>query len=81
MAQRAGLSQTMVSRVWRAFGLQPHRQETFKLSSDPAFVDKVQDVVGLYMAPPDRALVLCVAESEPANATGSRAQASADPSR
>jgi len=62
MAQRAGLSQTMVSRVWRAFGLQPHRPETFKLSSDPAFVDKVRDVVGLYMSPPDRALVLCVDE-------------------
>lgn len=62
MAKRAGLSQTMVSRVWRAFGLQPHRQETFKLSSDPAFVDKVRDVVGLYMSPPDRALVLCVDE-------------------
>ncbi len=81
MARRAGLSQTMVSRVGRAFGLAPHRHETFKLSSDPAFVDKVRDVVGLYMAPPNRALVLCVDESEPANATGSRAQASADPSR
>jgi transposase len=62
MAQRAGLSQTMVSRVWRAFGLQPHRAETFKLSTDPAFVDKVRDVVGLYMSPPDHALVLCVDE-------------------
>ena len=62
MARRAGMSQTMVSRVWRAFGLAPHRHETFKLSSDPAFVDKVRDVVGLYMAPPDRALVLCVDE-------------------
>jgi hypothetical protein len=48
--------------VWRAFGLQPHRQETFKRSSDPAFVDKVRDVVGLYLRPPDRALVLCVDE-------------------
>jgi transposase len=62
MAARAGMSQTMISRVWRAFGLQPHRQETFKLSSDPAFVDKVRDVVGLYLRPPDRALVLCVDE-------------------
>jgi transposase len=62
MAQRAGMSQTMVSRIWRAFGLQPHRAETFKLSSDPAFVDKVRDVVGLYMSPPDRALVLCLDE-------------------
>ena len=62
MAARAGLSQTMVSRVWRAFGLQPHRAETFKLSSDPAFVDKVRDVVGLHLRPPDRALVLGVDE-------------------
>ena len=62
MAQQAGMSQTMVWRVWRAFGLQPHRRETFKLSSDPAFVDKVRDVVGLSMAPPARALVLCVDE-------------------
>jgi transposase len=62
MATRAGMSQTMVSRVWRAFGLQPHRSETFKLSSDPAFVDKVRDVVGLYVSPPDRALVLCMDE-------------------
>jgi transposase len=62
MARRVGMSQTMVSRVWRAFGLAPHRAETFKLSADPAFVDKVRDVVGLYMSPPDRALVLCVDE-------------------
>jgi transposase len=62
MAKRVGMSQTMVSRVWRAFGLQPHRAETFKLSSDPAFIDKVRDVVGLYMSPPDRALVLGVDE-------------------
>ncbi len=62
MAKQAGMSQTRVSRVWRAFGLQPHRQETFKLSSDPAFVDKVRDVVGLYISPPDRGLVLCVDE-------------------
>jgi transposase len=62
MAKQVGMSQTMVSRVWRAFGLQPHRAETFKLSRDPAFVDKVRDVVGLYMNPPDRALVLCVDE-------------------
>jgi transposase len=62
MARRAGMSQTAVSRIWRAFGLRPHRAETFKLSSDPAFVDKVRDIVGLYLAPPDRALVLCVDE-------------------
>jgi len=62
MAKRSGLSQTAVSRIWRAFGLQPHRAETFKLSSDPAFVAKVRDVVGLDLDPPDRALVLCVDE-------------------
>ena len=62
MAHRAGMSQTAVSRIWRAFGLRPHRVETFKLSSDPAFVEKVRDVVGLYMAPPDRTLVLCMDE-------------------
>jgi transposase len=62
MARRAGMSQTAVSRIWRAFGLRPHRAETFKLSSDPAFVEKVRDVVGLYLAPPERALVLCVDE-------------------
>jgi transposase len=62
MARRAGMSQTAVSRIWRAFGLRPHRAETFKLSSDPAFVEKVRDIVGLYLSPPDRALVLCVDE-------------------
>jgi len=62
MARETGLSQTAVSRIWRAFGLQPHRQETFKLSTDPLFVDKVRDVVGLYLAPPTKALVLCVDE-------------------
>ena len=51
-----------MSRIWRAFGLQPHRQETFKLSTDPQFVDKVRDIVGLYLEPPTRALVLCVDE-------------------
>ncbi len=62
IAMRAGMSQTAVRRIWRAFGLRPHRVETFKLSTDPAFVDKVDDVVGLYLNPPDRALVLCVDE-------------------
>jgi transposase len=62
MARRAGMSQTAVSRIWRAFGLRPHRAETFKLSSDPAFVAKVRDIVGLHLAPPERALVLCVDE-------------------
>ncbi len=62
MAKRAGLSQTAVSRIWRAFALQPHRVETFKLSKDPLFIDKVRDIVGLYLNPPDKALVLCVDE-------------------
>ncbi len=62
MARASGLSVSTVQRVWRAFGLAPHRQEVFKLSTDPDFVAKVRDVVGLYMAPPDRALVLCVDE-------------------
>jgi transposase len=62
MAAELGLSQTAVSRIWRAFGLQPHRAETFKLSRDPQFVAKVRDVVGLYLDPPERAAVLCVDE-------------------
>ena len=62
MAQETGLSHTTVRRIWSAFGLQPHRSETFKLSSDLLFVEKVRDIVGLYLSPPDRALVLCVDE-------------------
>jgi transposase len=62
MAKAARLNQTAVTRIWRAFGLQPHRQETFKLSTDPLFIDKVRDIVGLYLAPPARAVVLCVDE-------------------
>lgn len=62
MASASGLSQSTISRIWRAFGLQPHRTETFKLSTDPLFVEKVRDIVGLYMNPPERALVLCVDE-------------------
>lgn len=62
MARASGLSQTAISQIWRAFALQPHRSETFKLSRDPLFIDKVRDIVGLYMNPPDRALVLCVDE-------------------
>ncbi|MFI5613928.1 IS630 family transposase [Amycolatopsis sp. NPDC051903] len=62
MASATGLSQTAVSRIWRAFGLKPHAIETWKLSTDPQFVDKVRDVVGLYMAPPENALVLVVDE-------------------
>jgi transposase len=62
MAAQVGLSQTAVSRIWRAFGLQPHRVDSWKLSKDPLFIDKVRDVVGLYLAPPERAVVLCVDE-------------------
>ncbi len=62
MDRTTGLSATTVGRVWRAFGLRPHRAETFKLSTDPLFAEKVRDIVGLYLAPPDRALVLCVDE-------------------
>src|SRR5262245_13757860 len=62
MAARCGLSQSTVSRIWRAFELRPHRVETFKLSKDPLFIEKVRDIVGLYLNPPDKALVLCVDE-------------------
>uniref|UniRef100_UPI0007861FC6 IS630 family transposase n=1 Tax=Herbidospora sakaeratensis TaxID=564415 RepID=UPI0007861FC6 len=62
LAAQVGLSQTAVSRIWRAFGLQPHRREAWKLSKDPQFIDKVRDVVGLYLDPPERAVVLCVDE-------------------
>lgn len=60
MAQACTLSQSAVSRIWRAFALQPHRTETFKLSTDPLFIEKVRDIVGLYLHPPERAVVLCV---------------------
>ena len=62
MAAVTGFSHTTIRRMWNAFGLQPHRAETFKLSSDPLFVDKVRDIVGLYLSPPTHALVLCVDE-------------------
>ncbi|MCH0557317.1 IS630 family transposase [Streptomyces sp. MUM 16J] len=62
MAKQSGLSQSTVSRIWRTFGLKPHQVDTFKLSKDPQFVEKVRDVVGLYLDPPERAIVLCVDE-------------------
>ncbi|MGZ9013097.1 MAG: IS630 family transposase, partial [Burkholderiales bacterium] len=62
MAKATGLNQTAIFRIWQAFGLQPHRAETFKLSTDPLFIDKVRDIVGLYLSPPTRAVVLCVDE-------------------
>ncbi len=62
IAEETRLSRSTVQRVWRAFGLQPHRQRSFKLSNDPFFVEKVRDIVGLYLNPPDKAMVLCVDE-------------------
>src|SRR3954468_6248700 len=62
LARALGMNQTAVSRIWRAFGLKPHLTEAFKLSTDPQFIDKVRDVVGLYLNPPEAALVLCVDE-------------------
>jgi transposase len=62
MAAATGMSKQAVHRIWRAFGLQPHRSETFKLSTDPQLIEKVRDIVGLYLNPPERALVLCADE-------------------
>ena len=62
MAKEAGISEHSVLRIWRAFGLKPHRVDSFKLSADPMFVEKVRDIVGLYLNPPDKAIVLCVDE-------------------
>ena len=62
MARVTGMSQTAICRIWRAFELKPHREQTWKLSADPQFIEKVRDVVGLYMDPPEHALVLCVDE-------------------
>src|SRR5215212_94677 len=69
LARAVGMSQTIVARIWRAFGLQPHRSETFKLSTDPLFTEKVRDIAGLYLDPPDHALVLCVDEKPSIQAT------------
>jgi len=62
MGKATGMGQSAVSRIWRAFGLQPHRSETFKISADPFFIEKVRDIVGLYVDPPEKALVFCVDE-------------------
>jgi transposase len=62
MAAQSGLSKSTVGRIWKAFGLKPHLVDTFKISNDPQFIDKVRDVVGLYLDPPEKALVLCVDE-------------------
>ena len=62
MAREVGMTPDAVMRIWHAFGLQPHRQETWKLSKDPQFIEKVHDICGLYLNPPERAVVLCVDE-------------------
>jgi hypothetical protein len=62
MAKATGITPTTIHRIWRAFSLQPHRTETFKLSKDPLFIEKVRDIVGLYLNPPEKAAVLCVDE-------------------
>jgi len=62
LAQATGMSQSAISRIWRAFGLKPHLSESFKLSPDPQFIEKVRDIVGLYLNPPEAAVVLCVDE-------------------
>jgi hypothetical protein len=74
VAAETGFSQTTIRRMWAAFGLQPHRSQTFKLSIDPLFVDKVRDIVGLYLSPPNRALVLSVDEKSQIPAQTSHAQ-------
>jgi hypothetical protein len=71
----------MISRIWRAFALQPHRVEDFKLSKDPLFIEKVRDIVGLYLDPPDRALVLCVDEKSADSGARSQSAAVADAPR
>ena len=80
VAKETGLSHTTIRRIRGAFGLQPHRAETFKLSTDPHFVDKVRDIVGLCMSPPDRALVLCVGEKSRIQALDRTGPGSSPPS-
>jgi transposase len=70
MAARSGLSPSTVGRIWKAFGLKPHRAETFKLSADPQFIEKLRDVVGLYLDPPERAIVLCTDEKSQGSMAG-----------
>ena len=78
MAQTSGMSRSTVHRIWRAFGLQPHRTAAFKLSADPLFVEQVRDIVGLYLNPPDKAFVLCVDEKAQIQALDPHAPAVAD---
>ena len=79
MAEAVGISPSSVGRIWAEAGLKPHLVRRFKVSNDPMFEEKVTEIVGLYLDPPDRAVVLCVDESEPMNATGSREWANANP--
>ena len=81
MAKATGLSHMTIQRIWQAFGLQPHRSETFKLSPDPQLVEKVRDIVGLYVNPPDHALVLCVDETSQIQALDRTAPLLADATR
>ena len=81
MAKATGLNQTASSRIWRAFALQPHRTESFQLSRDPLLIDKVRDIVGLYLNPPDRALVLGVDEKSQIQALERTAPVAADAPR
>ena len=76
MAKATGMSQSAVSRIWRAFGLKPHLVDSFKLSPDPQFVEKVRDVAGLYLNPPEGALVLCVDEKTQIQALTARRRCS-----
>ena len=78
MARASGLGHTTIAQIWRAFGLQPHRSETFKLSTDPLLVEKVRDIVGLYMQPPLHAVVFCVDEKGADSSLGSHAAGPAD---
>ena len=78
MARRSGLSKSTVGRIWRDFGLKPHLADGFKLSSDPLFVEKVVDVVGLYHNPPEKAVVLCVDEKKPDPGAGPVVPGAAD---
>ena len=81
MAKECGLSAATVSRIWRAFCLKPHRYETFKLSRDSLFIEKVRDIVGLYLHPPERAVVLCVDEKSQIQALDHNATGTTDASR
>ena len=81
MAAETGLSKSTVGRIWKAFGLKPHQVDTFKLSNDPQFIDKVRDVVGLYLDPPEKALVLCVDEKSPDPGAGPLGAGVADDAR